>query len=403
MQNIAVRNAVKAVRPDNALDFFASQGGYVPGYQALYLPGGLTLPRMAGGAKGYNDTDDSLRTLDGVAFPTLYTDLINSLADYNRIASELLSTLCFQTQMVAVREITPGSMRFERGTEYGRPDRQRAHRFRSRGLPVEKFALGIGFTRDFLLGARQAEIDAQHSEALRADMENLLVEILRAAFNDDNYSFEDDVAGTIAVKALYNGDSEVPPAFEGRTFTAPHTHYHSSNGALALADITVMKTDLVEHGHDGDRILYIAANLEGNVRALVDGAGNPAFFRNLQEAMQWLQMAPGATETFATLGPEFIGVVEGFKVRVINWLPDNYLFGYNSYGANSQMNPFGFREKENRLQRGLQIISDNPRYPLQDSFYERWFGIGVINRGNGTVMVVDAGASYIEPTFVGAE
>jgi hypothetical protein len=261
----------------DALSLLRPEEGYIPLGGGLYVPDtGRYIPRIAGGARGYNMSRDTLRTLDGFTFPIVWTDLVNALAAYNRIKNEFLRNLCYQTTLTGVREISPGTMKFERGTEFGRPDRQRAHAYRTRGLPVFKYALGEGFTRDFLLNARQEEIDAQHTEAMRADAENLLYEIMTAAFNNTGYTYEDELAGPVSVVTLYNGDAEVPPSFEGTTFTAPHSHYHATAGAtFAYADVLTMKNDLVEHGHDTNRILYIATDLENNVRSMTDTAGNP--------------------------------------------------------------------------------------------------------------------------------
>jgi hypothetical protein len=389
---------ISALRPEE---------GFIPLSGGLLIPEtGRYIPRIAGGARGFNASVDLLRTLDGITFPVVYTDLVNALAAYNRISSELVDNLCYRTNMIALREISPGRMKFERGTEFGRPDRQRAHSYRMRGLPVAKYALGEGYTRDFLLNARQVEIDAQHTEAMRADMENLLYEIMTAVFNSTSYTFEDDYAGPIGVVALYNGDAEVPPDFEGRTFTAPHTHYHATAGStLAHADILQMRLDLFEHGHDTDRVLYSAYNLQDTLRGMVDAAGNPVFFRNINgPEFRDVRQAPGSRENVAVVNNDYIGVLEGFKVRVLNWLPDNYLFGYNSYGANSQLNPFGFREKTNPLQQGLQLIPEDPgsTYPIVNSFYERWFGVGVINRSNGSVMFQTGSGTYAAPTLPSA-
>jgi hypothetical protein len=373
----------------NALSLLRPEDGYIPLGGGFYVPEtGRYVKKIAGGARGYNMSRDTLRTLDGFTFPIVWTDLVNALSAYNRIKNEFLRNLCYQTTLIGVREISPGTMKFERGTEFGRPDRQRAHAYRTRGLPVQKFAMGEGFTRDFLLNARQEEIDAQHTEAMRADAENVLYEIMTAAFSNVNYTYEDELAGPVSVVALYNGDAEVPPAFEGTTFSAPHSHYHATAGAtFAYADVVTMKNDLVEHGHDTNRILYVATELEDNIRSMVDAAGNPVFYRNLNGPdFRDIQVGPGSQEVTSRVSTDYIGVIEGFRVRVLPWMPAGYAFGFSSYGQNSQLNPFGFREKENRLQRGLQLIPGPGRYPVVDSFYERWFGIGVINRSNGTVM-----------------
>jgi hypothetical protein len=377
------------------------QGDIIPGVQGFRdARTGKYYAHVAGGDYGYNDTRDSLINLSGVTFEVIWDDLQFSLMQYNNVVGELMATLTFQTDRIGLREYTPGDMTFERGTEYGRPDRQRVGGFRVRNFPVDKFQLGIGFTRDYLLGATTEEIDATFNEAVRADRRLLLNEIFRVAFRNTNYTFYDDIAGAVTVRALLNGDSEPIPSFEGRTFNAAtHTHYHASAGAtLALADLQQMRRDLIEHGHDGNRILYIPLNLEDTIRGLAGWADNWAYYHPNES------LAPGDLTRVANVGPEYIGVILGFKVRVMGWFPDNYLFAYNGYGQNNRMNPFAWRVKVNPAQQGLQLINQNgaDTYPLIDSFFERWFGIGGLTRANGSVMFVTGGGTYVVPTFEAA-
>jgi hypothetical protein len=399
MKNI---NALAALRSHSQDGFLPGVGGY------RSLTNGRYYPRIAGGDRGYNDRSDLLRTLDGVTFPIVYADLQNALEAYNRVTNELLATVCYRTTNVGVREIIPGSMKFERGTEYGKPDRQRAHTYKSRGLPLFPYQLGIGYTRTFLQKSTLQEIDAQHVSALQADMSNILHEIMVAMFNDDSYTFTDDQAGDVTVKPLYNADSESIPDFEGVSFDAStHTHYLFTAGTtLVDADIIAMKTALKEHGHDSNRILYIAANMETAVRGLVDGSSNPTFYPNWAYDNPNVQLGPGSTVATANVGPEFIGMTHGFAVRVLNWLPAGYLFAYNSYGGNSPMNPFGFREYNIPSLQGLQLVQDDPNdaFPLVNAYYQRDFGVGVVNRSNGVAMYLDTGNgdAYVEPTISGA-
>jgi hypothetical protein len=397
----------------------ANLGGKLPmttGVRRIYdIERGISYPSIGGGDFGYNDTRDALMTLDGVTFEIIWDDLQNALAMYNRAVSDFIDTMCYRTTQIGMQEVVPGTMKFERGTEYGRPDRQRANRFKSRGFPLDKFAMATGWTRDALLDMTQEEVDAQHTNVLVADNTNMLNEILRAAFNDDTLVFEDKRAGTINVLPLYNGDSEVPPPFEGRTFAAPHTHYFAT-GAMPAPYSTgnsntvfnnyaakLMLDSLREHGHYGSIIMYIATDLEDDIRNLTDAGGNPTFFENWSYNNPNVVIAPASTRDTAAVGPEYIGVTNGMRVRVVTWMPAGYAFAWNSYGNNSRFSPFAFRESDNPLQRGLQLINPdgNDTYPIIDSFYERWFGIGVLNRGNGVVMF--RGAAYAEPTIASAE
>lgn len=376
--------------------------GYLPGLQGIILPDGRRLPIMAGGAGGILAAADVLTTADGVTLDTVWSDLQNSLAYWNTIPQEWIDTMCLRTRQNGWKTANQGSMRWERATEFGRPYRQRVKpTFAPRGLPVWDYELGMGYTRKYLLRASLSEIQSQHNEAMRSDQENLFYEVLRALFRADSYSFDDEETGTtLTVYPFYNGDGEVPPAFLGRTFAAPHTHYHASNGAFTEADILLMKEDLIEHGHDGNRILLIAANMESVIRAVVDSGGNKMFVPNWAYENPNVQLAPGDSQRTANVGPQFIGMIAGFAVRVARPIPDNYMFGFNMYGAGSALSPLAYRERNNDAEVGLLLINEdgNTNFPIINSFYMRSFGVSALNRGNATLMFYDAGAAYVDPT-----
>jgi hypothetical protein len=377
--------------------------GILPGVGYFRTADGLVIPRIRGGAPGAIDSGDLLTTADGVTLDIIWSDLQDSLEYYSQTRGDLQAMLTFNTRQSGWKTASMGQMRWERATEYARPNRQRARpSYLSRGLPVWDYELGLMFTRKFLLRASTQEIDNQHNEAMRSDDENIVNEILRAFMSDTNYTFEDDETGTVlTVLSFYNGDSEVPPPLRGKTFTAPHTHFHATNGAFVYADLLTMKTDLIEHGHDGNRVLLIASNLESTIRGMVDGAGAKVFVPNWAYENPYIQLAAADTQRTAVgLGPEYFAAGEGFRVRIMQQLPDNYAVGFNSYGDNSPLNPLAFRERRNDAEVGLQLLNEDGSgtFPIVNSFYMRSFGVAALVRSNATVMFVDAGTTYVNPT-----
>jgi hypothetical protein len=58
----------------------------------------------------------------------------------------------------------------------------------------------------------------------------------------------------------------------------------------------------------------------------------------------------------------------------------------------------GVRQHRNTLYQGLRIIPGyRPAYPLQDSFFQRSFGVGVRHRGSAAVMQIKASGTYDPP------
>jgi hypothetical protein len=68
-------------------------------------------------------------------------------------------------------------------------------------------------------------------------------------------------------------------------------------------------------------------------------------------------------------------------------------------GSASLTNPLGIREHANAAYRGLRLVKtrETNSYPLQDSYYQRGFGVGIRQRGSAAIMQVKASGSYAVP------
>jgi hypothetical protein len=100
--------------------------------------------------------------------------------------------------------------------------------------------------------------------------------------------------------------------------------------------------------------------------------------------------------------PEFNGLkVEGSYgdawVIETNYMPAGYVALVATGGAESDMNPVGFRQHVNPAYQGLRHIPGPGPYPLQDSFYARGFGVGVRHRGAAVVTQITTNTTYTAP------
>jgi len=343
--------------------------------------------------RGFNDTRDLVATTDGVPFIRLYDDIQVALQDYNRNSGFLRTRLTRPVTEEKIKEgLAQNQMQFQRATEYGRPDRQRiAQTERERFIPLEDFSLGIGFTRKYLALATAAQVALQVDEATRADQELIIRSILQQLFRIENL-------GSAGIyKAFWNNDGDAPPRFQQTTFLGSHTHYLTSasfNDAASAA----MRVKLVEHGYDTSRELWANSAQEAAIRALT----NFVPVRSRDEQLITNSNPFNATNVeVALVDPtQFIGVVDGFRVRIYDWVPSGYLFGYDAAQTGLRV-PLAWREYPVASLRGLQLFNEDPgsSFPLVNSFFARNFGLATLDRSNGVLLKV-TGGSYDTPSIL---
>jgi hypothetical protein len=344
-------------------------------------------------ARGFNDTRDLQPvTSDGIPFIRLFEDISAALRDYNDTASALRASLV--TVTTAEKLVTGGAQgqyNFSRATEYGRPDRVRVgvspevERF----IPLEDFSLGVGFTRKYLALATSSDVSSQVDESIRADQELIIRMILQQTLRIENLG----VGGIY--KTFWNADGEIPPRFADTTFLGTHTHFFF-NASLTLAVIQSMRLALVEHGLDVFRELWIPLNLESGIRGLAGFV--PVASKDLGLIGNTNVLSMPNSQVALVDPSQYIGVLEGFRIRLFNWMPDNYMFAYDAAQALLRK-PLAWREYPVGSLRGLQLFNEDPNssFPLVNSFFARSFGLAALNRSNGVAAQV--AASYTTPSI----
>lgn len=337
-------------------------------------------------AKGTFSLELLTQTRDGVPLDKVWADLQEGLRVYNEQSIAIADLLVRRTSEKTVA-YPVGQMSFQRATQFAPPDRQRVG-WASFDVPMAKYDLGLMFTWQFLKEATQTQIDAFHAEAMRADKDNVIKAMLQRALMMEN---ETETSGgiTYTYPGFCNGSGYTPPAYKGKTFSSSHNHYLRYAAASLDDGIKAMKDTLIEHGHDGNRILFISTSDESSVRACTN------FIAAAQALIQ-----PASTTAIAKVAGDYIGVIHGFQVQVCGWMPQYYYFGFNSYGVNSIQNPLIWRFMD-EYGDGLLLVNEDPgaKYPLINSYYFRALGIGVQSRTNGVAMYIAASGNYVTPTL----
>lgn len=277
---------------------------------------------------------------------------------------------------------------FEEYTEYSRADPQRAA-VEGHMIPLKPYDRRLGWTWSYLKRARASQITADIRSAID-DARNLWrIRILTRLLKRTDDSGVKNGLGTsglspgFATTAGSTGVDFVPPAFGGVTFTSTHEHYVGiSGGVFTNAVFEDARAELLEHGDDGQLVFWIGAADELVVRALT---------KFVPAADPLVQL--GLTQDRALVGPDYIGVIEGFRVRVVPGIPQYWGVGFKTYGPNSERNPLVIRLEQGVTRPQVIAMPDpnesNGSFPLQHLMLYTEFGVGVADRTAATPRYVN--------------
>lgn len=381
-----------------------------PRSKAWSLESLLHLPPF-GGEGGYATEGDVLVnvTADGVDLNAIWAEVAAVVKSWNAERSALTNLLTFNTTNTA--DAIPQSRSsdsFEEASEYGEPEAIRPPSDHAlMGYTFKDYDKASRWTWKFLRDSTAEQVRAVANYAL--DMDNRLTTgtILQRLF--DPIQGENEWGHP--VYGLYNGDSMVPPAYLGKDFSAPHSHYIVSEGEqIDSADLEAAIRKVTEHGfgmEPNSRLLALMNPAQAEVVSTfkagqenatdivakhdyIPSAGAPAY---LQPDNVIGQIAP-ATYNGLTVQGSYGPVL----VIQSDFVPEGYFTVVATYGPNSSDNAIGFREHVQRQYRGFRNIPGQVNgYPIQDAFFARAFGVGVRRRGQACVTQIKASGSYDIP------
>ncbi|ODR25308.1 hypothetical protein [Mycolicibacterium porcinum] len=366
-----------------------------------------------GAEGGYNDAGDTLVNVsaDGVDLNLIWQEVKTALDAWNAERSAITNLLSYWTVNTAdaIPQATNDES-FELASEYGEPEGVRApSKHLLLGYTFRDYDKATRFTWKFLRDSTAEQIRAVANYALAADQNLVQGTILERLFsptaelNEWNHT----------CYGLYNGDSIVPPAYLGKTFTAPHTHYLvSGNAVIDSGDLETSVRNVTEHGYNADsgaQLLAFVNPEQGEVISTwragkesaegivakhdyIPSAGAPAYLMPENLVGQVAPEKFNGLKVSGSYGP--VWIIES------DFIPAGYISVAATYGPNNPNNVVGVRQHVNAVYQGLrQIPGKVPAYPLQDSFFARGFGVGVRHRGGAAVMQIKASGSYETPAI----
>lgn len=335
-------------------------------------------------------------TVYEVGYDRTFEAISNELAAHNRITADLFGDLAVSTTARTFRYGGTDTMTMEDGDELAVPRAQKVTAGSNVGFPLNMALAGLQWTELWFKRHTLAELTAQVNAMMSADIRRIQRDLKRALALSTNYTHTDHLVDNvdIPVKRLVNADSApIPPGPNGEAFTASsHTHYIARVSTLAASDVTALITTVREHFNSGPIRLYINAAQEAAIRGFTSNF-TAYLDPRLVAANNALSVIPSLRLDQADLYDRPIGIFDGAEVMIKPWVPANYMFALNL----EQQKPLAYRY-DPMIGDGLQLVYDNPGYPLLAKGYRRCFGFGVQNRVNGAWLFV-GGTSWSDPSI----
>ena len=327
---------------------------------------------------------------------TLYQQLQIFLDAHNRLMDQMNEDLIRPT---TERFMTWGSydeLSMTDGDEMSRPDVQKITvNPTMMGLPLRIRQVAYGVTQLFMQTKTIGDLEQVVTACTDADVKDRLASIRAALFNPtDNLTYRDRFVDniTLPIRTLVNADGTyIPPDQFGNIFN-PNTHTHFlATSSFGASDLQALVDTIVEHYASGSVRIYISRGLETTVR------GFTGFYPYWDG-----RLTPSVNQTNA-LGVELdilniynrpIGIFGAAEIWVKPWVPSSYCFGFNTDAPK----PLAMRTRPTAgVARGdLRIAAQYDMYPLQATFMEREYGVGVVERTNGACLYT-GGGSYVAP------
>lgn len=366
--------------------------------------------------KGGYHTEGDLVTVsaDGIDLNSLWAEFQLTSQIHNERQAQLVQLLTYPVNQLIESVPQVGEAEFEEASEFGVPKAARVTLdYFQLAYDFRDYDVATRYTWKFLRDADARQIEAVHTELLRADSRLIFRRVMEAIF--DNRNRQADIRNqAYNVYPMYNGDGTVPPEYKGKTFNGTHSHYMvSGNAQIDSSDLEDAYENIAEHGYGievGTQFVILMnrtqvkqvrtfrqgqVNNNGIVAAydFIPAPGTPAVIVPNSDGL--LGSQPPSTWN----GLKVVGSYGDMLIIEESYIPEGYFLMFGTGGEGDLQNLVGLREHANPAYRGLRLLPGNQqRYPLIDSYYSRGFGTGIRQRAGGVIMQLKASGTYDIPT-----
>lgn len=317
---------------------------------------------------------------------TLYQQLQVFLDAHNRIMNEISGDLMEPT---TERFMTWGSndeTTMIDGDEMSRPEVQKTLVSPTMmGFPLRIRQAAYGVTKLFMETKTLGDLEQVITACTDADLRDRLATIRATLFNPlNNLTYKDRFVDniTLPLRALLNADGAyIPPDSFGNTFN-PNTHTHYlGTASFVNADVHTLIDTVVEHFNSGTVRVYINRANETAIRGFADFL--PYWDARITPSVNQ-NNALGTPLDVLNIYNRPIGIFGASEIWTKPWVPTNYLFAFNTIAPK----PLRMRTRPSAgVDRGqLRIAAQIEMYPLQATYMEREYGVGIWNRQNGACL-----------------
>ncbi len=326
----------------------------------------------------------------------------DSMMAHNAVIKQLISSVAEFTTKVKWKMKTRNFYEMQTVDEYGRPKVVKQQARYDMALPIEQTSTAFGFTDIARAKMTVEELNDEVVSVSAADLDWLKRHLMAAWLTKDSYTVDDEENGTLTIKPLANGDTDVYVDRNGKPFTT--NHYLAQNSSISDANnpFPLIYDTLDKHkSNSGRYVAYVATNLVASIEAMT--AFYPVKDPDLQYSANVTTLAsaggqPNSNVTqkggaLARFGDEYLGKVG--KVHIVEWssLPDSYIVAH-AEGAGAFI---GIREETVPELQGLYPKYDNSDTRLTINEFYRIAGFGIVNREAALAMLIGSG-SYANPT-----
>lgn len=314
-----------------------------------------------------------------------------AVAEHNRQMDALINLFAKPTTDFKVRYSTPSAARLQPIDENGRARPIKMAGYYDVAFPLQMG--GASWGANFVARAKMTVQEANDATAalIMADIRWVRDHILAALYSNANWTFSDDLKGSLTIKGLANSDTDVYLIQSGADAGATDTHYLAQ--AAAIADATnpypTIYSELTEHPENsGEVVALIPTSLKATTEAL-------ATFIDLPDMN--VQQGSNTARLVGSLGASVPGKVIGYadKVWIVEWkaLPSDYIVATTTDAEP----PLAMRQDEESSLQGFQRIAERNDHPFYESQWVRRAGFGAWNRVGALVYRV-GNAAYAIPT-----
>lgn len=294
----------------------------------------------------------------------------------------------------------PGNGRMQRRGEYARAGARRVQGSWTVEYPILDFSDEVVLTRIEAGYMTVAEFQLHVEGVTIADINTHRFEILRRLFNNTADTFDDVINGSLTIQPLANNDATLYRPVLGADDPATEDHYLASGYASGSISDTnnpfpVVRQELEHHFGTptgfGNVMAFINPNQVAVVEDLTDFVAVEDIGINYGDDTDLAEMLG------VQIPGRLIGRCNGVWISEWYHMPADYLLATDI----DMPGPLKRRvdPAATGLPRGLTMIPDNDRHPIQNSIWSNRWGYGAGNRLNGVVMHFTAGAFAVPAAF----